>query len=88
MTHTIASGTSDRLLDLPSGFDNRYCVLIGARIVSKYGSSIDAMYNGTYVGEYFGNVAFNTEQRNKFKYAPFVSESAREITFVFYYFGS
>ena len=82
ITHDIETGTTAQSLSYPTGFNGSNCVLIAAKIWTRYDSWVDITYNMDTAGtsSYWGSVLY---QSNSFTYRPFVSDAAQKITFFF-----
>ena len=80
ITYDIATGTSTQSFSFPSGMDSHNCAIIGAMILTKYNSWVEANYDG---GSYYGSIIYPLSTPSTFSYIPKVSDNAQKITFIF-----
>ena len=77
--YAIANNTNAQEFNYPSGFSNY--LLIGAKIETRYNSSVDPLYGTD--SPYFGDINYNTSSASKFSYKPKVAGNGLYVTFVF-----
>lgn len=75
--HTIPAGTGVNTFAYPTGFNGSNCILIGAKIHTKYDSWVYETYNAM---SYWGDIVFKNDG---FQYTPSQGGNATEIIFVF-----
>lgn len=77
--YTIPAGTGTNMFAYPTGFNGDNCILIGAKVHTRYGSWVYETYNAPSMN-YWGDMILKNDG---FQYTPYHDGDATEIIFAF-----